>query len=260
MEDSQQPNFAESQSSAPGISPQPLYTYILLGSIAAVFLAQLLFGDALGTVSLSNIVGDDRSAIAAGFVKPYFVKYHEYWRILTGAAVHGGVLHVVMNGYALLMFGRLCEILSNRANLAIVFVLSCIGGGLLSLYFLPESVSVGASGGIVGLLGYLTIYAFRRRQFISPQFRKSLLINIGFLAIFGLVLFNVVDNYGHLGGLVTGMVYGLVQIPSDEHIDPREAYAATKTFGVAALALFITACVLSIFLIFGFRHSVIPNL
>ena len=238
--------------------PKPIYTSILIGSIAAVFVAQLLFGDALSTLSLTALAGDERSAIAAGFVKQYFVKYHEYWRILTGAAVHGGLLHVAMNCYAFWMFGRLVEMLSNRAHLAIVFLLSCIGGGLLSLYFLPEIPSVGASGGIVGLLGYVTVYAFRRHKFISREFRKSLLINIGFLFLFGLVLFNVVDNYGHLGGLVTGAVYGLIQIPSDEYVDPRQAGSITRAAGVAALVIFVATCLLSIVLIFNYRNARLP--
>ena len=140
-----------------------------------------------------------------------------------------------MNGYALLLFGRLVEMLSNRAHLAIVFLLACIGGGLLSLYFIPDGVSVGASGGIVGLLGYITVYAFRRRKFISPEFRKSLLVNIGFLFFFGLVLINVVDNYGHLGGLIVGIVYGVIQIPSDEYKDPRVAHRSREFLALSRL-------------------------
>lgn len=235
----------------------PIYTYILIGSIAVVFLAQLLFGDALS--SLFAIAGDERSVLAAGFVKQLFIESHEYWRILTGAAVHGGFLHVAMNCYAFLMFGRLVELLSNRAHLAIVFLLSCIGGGLLSLYFLPQVPSVGASGGIVGLLGYVTVYAFRRRKFISPQFRKSLLINIGFLFVFGLVLFNVVDNYGHLGGLITGAVYGFIQIPSDEYVDPRKAGPVTRALGQTAVVIWVGTCLLSIILIFNFRNVRLPE-
>ena len=241
-------------------SPTPTYTYILIGSIAAVFVAQLFFGDALSTISISALAGDNRSALAAGFVKPLFLEYHQYWRILTGAAVHGGLLHVVMNCYAFLMLGRVVEQLSNRAHLAIVFLLACVGGGLLSLYFLPDSISVGASGGIVGLLGYLTVYSFRRRKFISPEFRKNLVFNIGFLLVFGLVLFNVVDNYGHLGGLITGGVYGLLQIPSNEYVDPRKAGPVTRSLGVAAVGIFVATCLLSIVLIFDFRNAVIPEL
>lgn len=258
MEEVQDPEIEEPQLQVQAAPPSPTYTYILIGSIGAVFIAQLLFGDAVKTLSLTDLAGDERSAIAAGFVKQYFVRYHEYWRILTGAAVHGGLLHVVMNCYAFWMFGRLVEMLSNRAHLAIVFLLSCIGGGLLSLYFLPQVPSVGASGGIVGLLGYVTVYAFRRHKFISPQFRKSLLINIGFLFVFGLVLFNVVDNYGHLGGLITGAIYGLIQIPSNEYVDPRQARPITKGFGIAAVGIFVATCLLSIVLIYDYRNTRLP--
>ena len=128
----------------------------------------------------------------------------------------------------------------------------------MSLYFLPDIPSVGASGGIVGLLGYVTVYAFRRRKFVSPQFRKSLLINIAFLFVFGLVLFNVVDNYGHLGGLVTGAVYGIIQIPSNEYVDPRQAGPLTKSLGAAAVAIFVATCILSIILIFNYRNARLP--
>jgi membrane associated rhomboid family serine protease len=249
--------------------PVPVYTYIILGGIAAVFLTQMLFGDALkpileassiGDFFIGIIVGDDRSAFAAGFVKKFFVEYHQYWRILTGAAVHGGVLHVVMNSYAFFLFGRLIEMLSNRAHLAIVFLLSCIGGGLLSLLFLPDGVSVGASGGIVGMLGYMTVYAFRRRRFIAPEFRRAMVYNIGSVFIFGLILFNVVDNYGHIGGLIVGSVYALIQIPSNEYTDPRVASPVTKAFGVATLGIWIATCLLSVVLIFNFRSLPLPEI
>ncbi|MEO8574738.1 MAG: rhomboid family intramembrane serine protease, partial [Pyrinomonadaceae bacterium] len=141
----------------------------------------------------------------------------------------------------------------NRAHMAIVFLLACIGGALLSLFLLPDSTSVGASGGIVGLLGYITVYAFRRRRFISPEFRKGMLINIGSLLLFGLVLYNVVDNYGHLGGLITGAVYGVLQIPSDEYVDPRRARPVTKAFGLISVVIFVATCLVSVLLIANFR-------
>lgn len=216
--------------------PVPVYTYIFLGAIAAVAVTQF-------------VEGLDSSILIAGFVKPAFVKDHQYWRILTGATLHGSVAHVLMNGYAFYSFGRIFEMLTNRAHLAIVFLLSAIGGGLLSLFFLPGGISVGASGGIVGLIGYLAVYAFRRRRFISSAFRKNLLINIGFLFIFGLVLYQVVDNFGHLGGLITGAVYGLIQIPSDPATDPLEAGGAVQIAGLISLGIYIAGCIFSILMI-----------
>ena len=216
--------------------PFPLYTIIFIAFIALVFVSQLA-------------AGLEPSIIAAGFDKPAFLIGHEYWRILTGAAVHGGLLHVGMNCYAFYSFGKIFEMLSNRAHLAIVFLLSAIGGGLLSLIFVPEGLSVGASGGVVGLIGYLAVYAFRRRRFISAEFRKNLLINIGFILIFGLILFQQIDNFGHIGGLLTGIVYAFLQIPSDETADPREAGKFAEISGLAALGIYIATCVFSILLI-----------
>ena len=140
--------------------------------------------------------------------------------------------------------------LANRAHLAIVFLCSAVAGGVLSLIFVPDGISVGASGGIVGLIGYLAVYAFKRRQFVSAQFRKSLLINIGFILVFGLALFQQIDNFGHIGGLIFGALYGLVQIPSDEHIDPRVAGPVTSFAGLAAVGIYLAACAFSILLIF----------
>lgn len=216
--------------------PTPIYTTVLIVAI-------------LGVAAVQFIAGLEPSIMAAGFDKPAFLIGHEYWRILTGATVHGGVMHVAMNCYAFYSFGKIVEMLSNRAHLAIVFLLSAIGGGILSLIFVPDGLSVGASGGIVGLVSYLLVYAFRRRRFISAEFRKSLLINIGFIVIFGLVLFQVIDNFAHIGGLITGAAYGIVQIPSDEYTDPREAGALVSMAGIVAMGIYLAGCLMSVLLI-----------
>lgn len=217
-------------------TPVPIYTIALIVAIGIVAAVQI------GT-SLDASIG------AAGFDKQLFLKQHQYWRILTGATEHGSLLHVAMNSYAFYNFGKIFEMLSNRAHLAIVFLLSAIGGGVLSLIFQPDGISVGASGGIVGLIGYLAVYAFRRREFISPAFRKNLLINIGFILIFGLVLYQTIDNFGHIGGLITGAVYGFLQIPSAAHIDPREGGPAVQFAGLGAMGIYIAGCVFTILLI-----------
>lgn len=191
----------------PVVFGTPVYTSILIACFVAVSVAQ--FSKGLG-----------ESITAAGFVKPDFVN-GEYWRILTGAALHGGILHLFLNSYAFFSFGRLFEGLSNRAHLPIVFLLAAVGGGVLSLLFKPEGASVGASGGILGVVSYLAVYTFARRQFVSPAFRKDMLVNIGFILAFGLVLYDVIDNYGHIGGMAVGAIYALIQIPRDPYTDPR---------------------------------------
>ncbi|CAN5180065.1 hypothetical protein BH20ACI2_BH20ACI2_03410 [soil metagenome] len=227
----------EEQHSGPPVQqPVPYYTYILVGAIIAVAIVQ--FG-----------TGIEASILAAGFDKSAFLSNREYWRILTGAAVHGGLAHIAMNSFAFYSFGKIFEILTNRAHMAIVFLLSAVGGGILSLIFAPEGISVGASGGIVGLISYLAVYTFRRRQFITPAFRKSLLMNIGFIIVFGLVLYQVIDNFGHIGGLITGAAYGFIQISSDAYADPRIVGQGVQLAGLISLGIYLATCCFAVLLI-----------
>lgn len=218
-----------------GIEIVPYYSYILVGSIIAVFIAQLS-------------VGDEQSLNAAALIKP-LVRQGEYWRVLTGATLHGFILHLYFNGQALYGFGTTIEYLTNRAHLAIVFVLAIIGGGIFSLVAMPDATSVGASGGIMGLIGYLAIYGSRRRSQLPPGFMRSMLINIGFVAAFGLVAYQVVDNFAHLGGLLVGVIYGFLQVPKSLKKNPREVRATTEFFGIIAMGVFVFSSILSILLI-----------
>lgn len=228
----------------------PYYSYILIACIIAVSIVQIMT-DPPG----SAILGGNRSAIIAGFDKQAFLYFGEYWRILTGATLHGGVVHLAFNGYALFALGRLVETLSNRAHLAIMFLLSAIGGGLMTLVLAPNAPpSIGASGGIIGFLGYLTVYGFYRRKLLSNALLKNMLFNIGFIAFIGVFVIPNVDNFGHLGGLLTGAIYGAFQIPRDLFKDPREVTSLTEILGMAAVGIFAFFSVLSISLLLGWVH------
>ncbi len=221
----------------------PVYSIILIGCLVAVSLFQFAV-DGADTI----LLGGNLSVLLAGFVKPAFAG-GEYWRILTGAALHGGLIHLLLNCYALYVLGKLIETLSNRAHLAIVFLLAAIGGGILSLIFVPDGISVGASGGVLGFLGYLAAYGFIRRKLLSNEFLKNMLFNIGFIALYGVFLNQTVDNFAHLGGLIIGAVYGFIQIPKDLNEDPREAGNVAQTVGLVALGTFIVVSIFSILLI-----------
>jgi len=227
----------------PAKSVTPFYSSIIIACLVIVTICQIVV-DGQGSI----LSGGDESVLLAGFVKPAFGD-GQYWRILTGTVLHGGAIHLLFNCYALYAFGKLIEVLSNRAHLAIVFLLSAIGGSLLSLAFLPEGKSVGASGGIIGFLGYLAVYGYRRRELLSTQFLKSMLFNIGFIALYGIALYQVIDNFGHLGGLLTGVIYGFFQIPGDVYKDPREISAATEIFGLAALGVVIATSIFSVLIL-----------
>lgn len=225
------------------VSVFPLYSAILIACLVAVFICQVADD---GTDSI--LMGSNYSVDLAGFVKSDFVK-GEYWRILTGAVLHGGLIHLIFNCFALYQLGRPIEILSNRAHLAIVFLLAAIGGGVLSFIFLPGGRSVGASGGIIGFLGYLTVYGFKRRKLMPPDFLRSMIFNIAFIGFMGVFVIPNVDNFAHLGGLLVGAVYGLLQIPADVYKDPREVGKASEIFGLVSLGIIIAVSAFAVLLL-----------
>ncbi len=214
----------------------PYYTIYILIAISVVFLAELT--QPIGNVRA--IVGLEKSLFAEG----------EFWRIFTSSVVHDGIIHILFNGYALWILGRITESISNRANVPVIFVLAALGGGLLSFAFLPEGNSVGASSGIIGILGYLTIYGYRRRKLISDSLLKGMVFNIALITFLGVFVIPSVDNFGHLGGLIAGVLYGLFQIPDDLYEDTRDAGPVLNYAGIASLAfVFLTAAITTVMIL-----------
>lgn len=239
------PEAAEFLRSAGGT--KPYFTYVLIGCLVAVSIVEILTEHA---ESLFDV--GEKSANIAGLVKPLVLK-GEYWRVLTAATLHGFFpLHLYFNSQALYGFGSLVEHLSNRAHLAIVFLSAIVGGGLFSLFFMPDITSIGASGGVMGLIGYMAVYGYRRRRQLPPDFLKTMLINIGFIAAFGVVAYKIVDNFAHFGGLLAGAIYAFFQVPKDLHKNPRAVGTAIEMVGYAALGVFIFVSILTVLLLLRF--------
>jgi len=133
----------------------------------------------------------------------------EWWRVVSGAFLHSGVIHLGMNMLLLWFLAQEMEPVLGRLRFAILYVTSLLGGSLGVLLLSPDSPTVGASGAVFGLMGGLIVLQLRARQ--NPW-------NSGIL---GLVLINVLLTFtipgisigGHLGGLVAGAGAGLLLQP-----------------------------------------------
>ena len=122
---------------------------------------------------------------------------------------------------------------------------------MASLLFGPFEHAVGASGGILGVFGYLLIYAYRRKKQLPPDFLKSLLVNVAFIAGFGIIAYQLVDNFAHVGGFLVGAVYAFIQVPKDLAADPRRAGSIIHTLGIIAIAVYIAEALFAILRITG---------
>jgi membrane associated rhomboid family serine protease len=166
-------------------------TYSLIAVICGAYLVQLLVPSIQQQLFLPSI--------------DYLSATNQWYRLVTVALTHGGLLHLGFNMYALLVLGNPIEEAYGKNKFLIVFFASLIAGSLTSAYFASiYSASVGASGAVFGLFGAMVVVGKR----IGADIR-SIVVIIGLNFVFGFALGGV-DWRAHLGGLIGGYVTSLL--------------------------------------------------
>jgi len=178
-------------------------TQILFGANVAVFVAMIL---ASGSAEFSTQI---TVHFGANF-GPYTIT-GEWWRLVTYMFLHGGLLHIFFNMWCLWDLGRLSESLYGRWTFGAIYLTTGLAGGLASIGWNIQVLSVGASGAIFGLAGAL-IASFYLGEFSLPRIAISgTLRSLVIFAVFNLFLggfFGGIDNACHIGGLVSGLILG----------------------------------------------------
>jgi membrane associated rhomboid family serine protease len=127
------------------------------------------------------------------------VKYTgEWWRLIAYGFLHGGILHIVMNVYGLLQVGRIVEEIWGRAQYILIYMASCIGGGVLVA--LGKTSAVGASGAIFGLIAAVAVYGYRHNAALQQYALTWLLYGLA------MSFSPRVSMAGHVGGAIAGAV------------------------------------------------------
>ncbi len=143
------------------------------------------------------------------------VRAGEWWRLITANFLHGGILHLAVNVYALSLIGPTVEQIYGRVRLLVIFVGGGAVGFAASTLFVRQ-VSLGASAGIFAMLGVLLGFSLRGRQLLNPQARRGMIREILMVAAinlaFGLMV-PYVDNAAHVGGFVGGLAISAVLRP-----------------------------------------------
>jgi len=182
------------------------------------------FSFALAVIGVTSIVslvvelaGPDGKALGEllALIKP-LVADGELWRLWTVTLVHGGIMHLVLNMYALWLIGPFVERLYGRGWFLLLYLVTAAGGSLASFAFSDAPASVGASGAVFGLFGLLIAALFIHRPILSSQAR-GLMGQLVALVILNLVLgftMGGIDNFAHIGGLVTGLWMGTLFGPT----------------------------------------------
>ncbi len=183
----------------------PLVTYAIIAVTSFVTLVTLYTGPAGD--QLLNLLALVKPAVSDG----------EYWRLLTVTLVHGGLLHLLMNMYALWIVGPLAEALYGRALYLAIYLTAGVGASIASYLFFANP-SVGASGAIFGLFGLVFASTYFHKPLLRAQARAltrqiGMLIVLNLIIGFGIGNFAAIDNAAHVGGLLVGGWLGFLIAP-----------------------------------------------
>lgn len=191
----------------------PVVTYGLIAANVAVFILQVASPTLQYKLSLFPV------AVAGG----------QYYRLLTSAFMHYGLVHILFNMWALYVLGPPLEQHLGRLRFGTLYLLSALGGSVVVYLFSPlNAATAGASGAIFGLFG-ATLVAARR-------------LNLDVRWLIGLIVINLVITFtlpgiswqGHVGGLVTGALVAAVYVYA-----PRAQRTLVQAgFSIGLLALF----------------------
>lgn len=203
----------------------------------------ITLGACIIVVGLVQVLNPDWLNIAA-LVKPA-VRNGEIWRLFSATLMHANFTHFWLNFLALLHFSRIVEQTLHRTFVPLVFLITGALGSIFSVVMYPNSTSVGASGGLMGLLGFITMAAYYDRTKYPHKYFRQLIEAIGFTGLFGLFGFAFIDNAAHFGGLVGGLLLGWFFLRGDA----RRIKAKEKLLPIAGVASLLALVLTAVFTI-----------
>lgn len=138
----------------------------------------------------------------------------EWWRLLTSCFIHIGIIHLLLNMYALVYIGILLEPYLGKTKFLVAYLLTGIAASVTSLWWHDLTISAGASGAIFGMYG--VFLALLTTNIIDKTARKELLASIAVFVGYNLIngVKGGIDNAAHIGGLVSGLIIGYALIPA----------------------------------------------
>jgi membrane associated rhomboid family serine protease len=212
--------------------PPPTVTRILIGINVAVFVAMALATKQIVDFNIATVLhwGADFGPATAG---------GEWWRMLTAMFLHGGIIHIAVNMWALRNLGYTAELFYGRRNYLIIYMLSGLGGSAGTLVWHPDVVGVGASGAIFGVAGALAALVYFKKLPVDRAALKRSVGSIGAVILYNLVIgaaVPIIDNSAHVGGLIAGTILGFA-LPATLFRVEREKTTSSGNLAIAGVVV-----------------------
>lgn len=177
-----------------------IFTYILIMACVLMFGICCIFD---GIDALRSITNYTALKMGANFAP--LIRQGEIWRVITYMFLHASLLHLIVNMYSLYALGASVENFLGRWKFIVVYFVSGICGGLLSAATGSNTISVGASGAIFGLAGALLYFGYHYRTYLGEAIKKQIIPIILINLLIGYLIAGI-DNFGHIGGLIGGIL------------------------------------------------------
>ncbi|MBI5087229.1 MAG: rhomboid family intramembrane serine protease, partial [Acidobacteria bacterium] len=173
---------------------------------ATVVILTVNLGMFLVTMLATAKVGELNALVRYGAAFPAGVFGGQWWRLITAGFLHGGIMHIGFNMWALMDVGRHAEEVYGARRMLAIYLLANIGGFLLSM-LRGTMLTVGTSAGLFGLIGAMIALGVTHKWSYGASAIKAFYVRCAIYGLlWGLLPFFRVDNAAHLGGLATGFV------------------------------------------------------
>ncbi len=143
-----------------------------------------------------------------GALNSILVQGGELWRLFTAGFLHGGILHLLFNMYSLAIIGNQLENVVGKWKFLTIYFVSMLSASLMSCVINPNTVSVGASGAIFGLLGAIVYFGYQYRLYLGSIMNSQIIPLILLNLALGFVTSGI-DNAAHIGGLIGGVLVAM---------------------------------------------------
>ena len=189
---------------------RPVVTGALVSLVVSIHLVLGAVMWSRGQVGLIGALLAERGPnllVRCGAMRAPKIDAGELWRLVSCVFLHGDGLHILLNALALFALGRLCEALYGPSRFLWLFLLSGVCGACFS-WLGGNATSVGASGGIFGLMGASIVFGWRYRHRLPEPMSVFLRRKLAPWVVVNLVIGAVVpfiDNLGHTGGSSAGV-------------------------------------------------------
>ncbi|MDS0524153.1 rhomboid family intramembrane serine protease [Clostridium sp. SHJSY1] len=180
--------------------------YTVTVSLIAINIVVFIISALMTTNFVKNLSIDDYTLAILGAKYTPLINQGQWWRLFTCMFLHGGLIHIAVNMYSLYSIGTQIEEIYGRYKYLIIYIISGLTASLFSYYLSPNSLSVGASGAIFGLLGAILAFAIKERERMDKGVIGNIIITIAFNLYLGTAVLSNIDNYAHVGGFIGGLI------------------------------------------------------